>query len=128
MRPWRPSRQSNSRTALAFHARQGRFLQANSTASCPSRGGIELAAAPRTRGSTAYEISFPRERMRDDCREIIVARFPAKHGSRLLRIRDDACRVTFAARRVLDFEIDAGHALNGLEHFEHGKAMAVSAV
>src|ERR1700683_5068736 len=66
--------------------------------------------------------------MCDNGREIVVARFPAKRGSRPLRIRDYACGITFAARRVLDFEIDARYALNGLDYFEHGKAMAVSAV
>src|ERR1700733_5146406 len=128
MRPWRPSKQSNSSVALAFNARQGQVLQANSIASGSTHGGTELAAASRARSSAARKISFPGERMGHDRREIIVARFPAKHGSRLLRIRDNTSRVTLAASRVLDFEIDAGHALNGLDHFENGKATAVSAV
>ena len=55
----------------------------------------------------------------------------ALHGDltqHLPAVGDDLRRVSGAPRRHLDLEIDAGGALDGIDHFEHRETVTVAAI
>ena len=74
------------------------------------------------------KLALPRQRVRDDGLQIVKARLPSERGADLVAGGDDLCRVARPPRRDLDLEVGARHALDGLDHFQHGKAAAVTAI
>ena len=52
----------------------------------------------------------------------------AKRLPRAVRRGHNLRGIAFAPRRDLDLEIDASHALDGIDHLQHRKAMTVAAI
>ena len=121
---------------VRFHTRsvnvpRGRKREAPRRVQCPeeadlsSHFGAAMAGRnPLSRGrgcaflaliglpGCAHQRAFPSECMGHDRGQIVETRLPAQRRTRLLGICDDACGIAGAARRDIDFEIDARDALN----------------
>ena len=66
--------------------------------------------------------------MADDGLQIIEMRLPFERGPGTVGGRDDVGRIARPPASELDLEVDAGDALHGLDHIEHGKATAITAI
>jgi hypothetical protein len=60
--------------------------------------------------------------------QVVEMRPPFERRAGTVGGRDDLCRVARPPVGELDLEVDAGDAFHGLDHFEHGKATAVTAI
>src|SRR5690348_8658913 len=105
--------------------RKSAFVPAPATARPKASGG---SGARRLVVAPFGKLAFPRERMARDRREVIELRLPAEQRADAVRFRHDLRRVAGAARRRIDPEIDARHALDRVDHLEHREAAAVAAV
>jgi hypothetical protein len=72
-------------------------------------------------GGTRRELPLPCQRMGDDGFQIVKMRLPSERGADTVGSRHDVSGVTRPSARELDLEVNGGHTLDDLDHFEHEK-------
>ena len=85
-------------------------------------------ARPTASAPALQKSALPCQRVRDDGGEIVELRLPSERGRDAVACRDDLRRIARPAAGELDLEIDAGDALDRIDHLEHRKAVAVAAI
>jgi hypothetical protein len=66
--------------------------------------------------------------MGDDGLQIVKARLPSERGTDPVAGGHDLCWVARPPRCELDLEVDARDTLDGVDHLQHRKAAAVTAI
>src|ERR1700730_9618755 len=75
-----------------------------------------------------HQLALPFQSVSDDRRQLVVLRLPAEHGARAIGAGHELRRIAGAAIGELDFEIDAGHALDSIDDLEHRESLLVTAI
>src|SRR5579885_2229411 len=77
---------------------------------------------------SAVQLALPGQSLSNDCFEIVEFRRPAKERFDALRACDKHGWIAWAPARDPHRERSSRDALDGLDHFENGKAVAVTAI
>src|SRR5262249_22220184 len=98
--------------------------------SCPGRNPFSsrIGGFPVDSAIAGRKLLFPGERVGDDSIEIVEMWFPVERRAGAVRGGDDLRRIAEPAWTKLDLEIDAGDALDGVDHLEHREAPPVAAI
>src|SRR5215813_6359719 len=121
-----------------------RTIFESTISACPSvarRGGAAASLFAQTsplfkRKSTSSQTSpgvgqklaFPCQRVAHDVFQVVKMWLPFEHSAGAVGIRHDPCGISPPPRGDLDLEIDPRDALDRVDHLEHGKAAAVTAI
>src|SRR6516164_847247 len=74
------------------------------------------------------KLALPCQRVSDDGLQIVKARLPSECGTDSVAGGHDLCRVARPPRCKLDLQVDARDTLDGVNHVQHRKATAVTAI
>src|SRR5262249_25081857 len=97
--------------------------------SCPGGSGFQAESArPAWSAGAPRKRVFPRQCVGDDGLQIVKARLPSERGTDALAGGHDVRRVARPPRGELDLEIDARHALDGLDDVQHRMSAAAAAI
>jgi hypothetical protein len=64
----------------------------------------------------------------DDDLQIVKSRLPFERRTDTVAGGDELRWITCTAGREFDLKIDAGHALHGLDHIQHGETATISTI
>src|SRR5262245_7667965 len=92
-----------------------------SKSGCRPRDGCPSSGAFR-------KLALPCERVDDDGLQIVKARLPYESGTDPVARGHDLCRVARPPRCELDLEVDARNTLDSVDHVQHRKTAAVTAI
>src|SRR5262249_39069217 len=121
-----------------------RTIFENTILACPSvarRGGAAASlfaqtrplfkrksTSPQTSLGVRRKLVFPCQRMAHDAFQVVEMRLPFEHSAGAVEIRHVSCASALPPLGHLDLEIEPRDAFDRVDHLEHGKAAAVTAI